>query len=499
MIEGNEVVARRGVIATGPAEAARVGGRIFERGGNAMDAAAGACLACAVLEPQAVDIGGYVAAGVVREGKTGQMWSLDANAFAPAASHDGMYEVSPPMPGRRGINEIEYTCSVRDDANVYGALSVAVPGFVGGVGTLWERWGCLQWAEVVEPSRELIDSGLCYGLVRRAVEAKRDVIAAFPSTAEILLPRGRIPDADQQWSRTDLASTLERLAAAGWRDFYDGEIGRTIADFVTSQGGILTRDDMATFAPRVTKPCSDTYRDSVVHTAVAPNGGFSVLEALRDLEAGGDPLPDTDPGYWERFAEVLQSMWRRRLGMVRAGTSPHGTVHVAAADQHGNLVSMTISQGGLFGSCLAVPGTGIILGHGMCRFDPHAGHANSPGPRKRPLNNVCPLIIHMPDRDVAIGARGGRRIVSVCAQLAQRIVDFGSTVYEAASAPRIHLLTGEPLEISHNFDHAIRDALAVRGHRIEVPDEVAGTVHGAEILQQDGVLRAGGNTWAVGV
>jgi gamma-glutamyltranspeptidase/glutathione hydrolase len=135
----------------------------------------------------------------------------------------------------------------------------------------------------------------------------------------------------------------------------------------------------------------------------------------------------------------------------------------------------------------------------MCRFDPHADGENSPGPLKRPLNNVCPLIIRMPGRDVAIGGRGGRRIVSVCTQMAQRIVDFGATVTQAATAPRIHMLTGEPLEISHNFDPLIRDALAGLGHRIEVPNEVAGAAHGAEILKRTGQVRAGGNTWAAGI
>src|SRR5262245_6728477 len=116
MVEGYEVIASQGVVATGPAEAARAGGRIFVGGGNAMDAAAAACLACAVLEPQAVDLGGYVAAGVVLEGPTGRVWSIDANSVAPAAAHESMYEVLPPAPGMPGINELEYGCSVRGDA-----------------------------------------------------------------------------------------------------------------------------------------------------------------------------------------------------------------------------------------------------------------------------------------------------------------------------------------------------------------------------------------------
>jgi gamma-glutamyltranspeptidase/glutathione hydrolase len=172
---------------------------------------------------------------------------------------------------------------------------------------------------------------------------------------------------------------------------------------------------------------------------------------------------------------------------------------VAAADHAGNLVSATISQGGLFGACLAVPGTGIILSHGMCRFDPRPGLSNSPGPKKRPLNNACPLLIRMEDRNIAIGTRGGRRIVSVAAQMAQRIVDCGASVHQAATAPRIHTITGDPLEISANFDPAIREALERSGYKIEIPDEVAGAAHGAEFLHTGRKIRAGGNTWAAGI
>src|SRR4029079_6158538 len=128
------------------------------------------------------------------------------------------------------------------------------------------------------------------------------------------------------------ASTLRRLADAGWRDFYDGQLGRTIADFVCTHGGILTREDMAAFVPRITVPCTGAYRNSVIHTAIAPNGGFSLLEALADFESLGETPNDTCVEYWERFANVLQPMWRRRLGPTGVNASPHGTIHVAAAD-----------------------------------------------------------------------------------------------------------------------------------------------------------------------
>jgi gamma-glutamyltranspeptidase/glutathione hydrolase len=496
--EGFEVTGTTGVIATGPPDGARAGARVFERRGNAMDATAAACLVCAVMEPQAVDVGGYVFAAVILDGKTGRVWSIDSNSVAPKSAREEMYDVLPVRAGAPGINEIEYGCSVRDDANIYGPLSVGVPGFVAGVGILWERWGQLKWPEITAPAQELVEAGLRYSLVRESILAKRDAIEKFPSTASILLPGGTVPALDQPWPRSDLARTLRRLETVGWHDFYDGEIGRAIADFVESQGGILTRTDMAGFSPRITDPASSTYHRAEIHTAIAPNGGFSVLEALNDIEAQELPS-DRDPRYWTQWADVLQRTWHSRLNQTRAGATRHGTVHVAAADNQGNLVSATISQGGLFGSCLAVPGTGIMLGHGMCRFDPHPGLDNSPGPGKRPLNNVCPLVIRTPDREIAIGARGGRRIVSVLPQIAQRIIDEGVSTRAASTAPRMHTMTGDPLEISHNFNADVRRALESMGHHIEVPNEVAGAAHGAEILKSTGQLRAGGNTWAAGI
>ncbi|MCE2448823.1 MAG: gamma-glutamyltransferase, partial [Candidatus Latescibacteria bacterium] len=127
------------------------------------------------------------------------------------------------------------------------------------------------------------------------------------------------------------------------------------------------------------------------------------------------------------------------------------TLHVSAADAEGNLVGITITQGGAFGSCLTVPGTGIILGHGMCRLDPRPGRANSVAAHKRPLNNVVPMILRLPQRDVAIGLPGGRRIISVGAQLGQRIIDFNATALGAATALRLNAEAQEPLELKRGI------------------------------------------------
>lgn len=508
--EGHEITCDRGAISAGPIEAAQAGAAIFQQGGNAFDAAAAACLACAVLLPQQVDLGGYVTAAVLLEGSTGRVWSLDANTAAPSAATPNMFH---PRPVRANpttyldINEREYGCTVANDANLYGPLSVSVPGFLAGVGLLSERWGQLPWPQILAPARDIVARGIPYARILADVLFKREALVRFPSTMQFLLPRGfdDLPAKDDVWHRPELLQTLDRLSSAGWRDLYTGELAHTIADFVTAQGGLLSREDMAAFEPRITEPLTGSYRNAQLHTAIAPNGGFSVLKALSDLEAltdsGHHPIPpDTDPLYWETMARVLTRMWTTRLAdSPSPGTSPYGTAHISAADSSGNVVSITISQGGLFGSCLAVPGTGIILAHGMCRFEPRSGHANSPGPSKRPLNNVCPLLIRLPNREVAIGARGGRRIVSVAVQLAQRIIDLHATTRQAAEAPRIHTLTGNPIEISADFDPTVRHALEQSGHTLEVPDEVAGSAHGAEFFPATRTVRAGGNIWAAGI
>ncbi|MDP6779814.1 MAG: gamma-glutamyltransferase, partial [Candidatus Latescibacteria bacterium] len=284
MVEGREVVSPKGAVGAGVEDAARIGARILEQGGNAMDAAAGASMACCMLRPHATGVGGYVCCAVVLEGESGRVWSLDANATAPAAAHEGMYEVTAPVPGRNGINEKEYDCSVKDDANVHGPLAVGPPGMMGGMGTLWERWGRLEWPEIVAPSLQLIEDGFPFGVLAAAIGNNQDVIQRFEATAKHLMPEGRIPEPDDIWHRPDMEKTLKRISEAGWRDFYEGEIGHKIADHISDTGGVLTREDMAAYRPRVTEPYTTSYREATVHGGILPNGCISALQILNMLE-----------------------------------------------------------------------------------------------------------------------------------------------------------------------------------------------------------------------
>ena len=532
-IEGKEVLVSVGGAASEPEETSRTGAQILEAGGNAMDAAAAMAVVCGTLQPELCGIGGYVLCGVVMEGASGRVWSLDANSVAPAAAQERMYDVRPLDGPRVGLNAIEYGCAVRDDANVHGPKACGVPGEMAGIGILWERWGKLKWPQILAPTQRLLANGFPYGNIARSLASMENVVRRFEPTVKLLLPDGKLPKPDDVWRPGDLEKTLARLAVAGWRDFYDGEIGRKIGGFIERGGGPLTAKDMAAYRPRIRDPYSVSYRNAKVYAAELANGGITCLEALNMLETLA-PAPDTDVRYWHRMAEVLKLAWRDRLRYAadpdfarvpverllskdyaagRAETlrqfpdfvdktpgpsgSEPGTTHISAGDRFGNLVAITISQGGLFGSCVTVPGTGIVLGHGMCRFDPHPGLANSVAARKRPLNNVCPTIVALPDRRVALGLRGGRRIVSVATQLVARVVDHGATARAAAIAPRLHTTGHEPIELSESADPAIVARLRAMGHEITPIAAVGGSAHLVELLA-GGKIRAGGGVWAAG-
>ena len=104
--------------------------------------------------------------------------------------------ISDHLQGRQelGLNEREYDCVVRDDANVYGPLAVGVPGQMAGIGTLHESWGKLPWSQVVQPSLDLLADGVPFGAsLVHSVNTLEAVIRRSPATAQHLLPNSPYP------------------------------------------------------------------------------------------------------------------------------------------------------------------------------------------------------------------------------------------------------------------------------------------------------------------
>ena len=93
-----------------------------------------------------------------------------------------------------------------------------------------------------------------------------------------------MPQKGEIFKNPQLAKTLEVIASKGRAGFYEGPIARTMADFIQSQGGFLTYEDLASFHSEWTPPVSSNYRGYEVWE-LPPNGqGIAALQILNMLE-----------------------------------------------------------------------------------------------------------------------------------------------------------------------------------------------------------------------
>jgi gamma-glutamyltranspeptidase/glutathione hydrolase len=156
-------------------------------------------------------------------------------------------------------------------------------------------------------------------------------------------------------------------------------------------------------------------------------------------------------------------------------------------DRQRNMVSFTNTAVSLFGSRMVVPGTGILLQNGMIWFDPEPGRANSIAPGKRPLVNMVPVLgFRRGEPLFALGAPGGRKIVSVIPQVISNMTDAGEPPQSAVETPRLHTEGGD-LFVDDRLGEANLAALGKLKHRV-VPQRVElGTFHFARPI----VIRIG--------
>lgn len=416
-------------------------------------------------------------------------------------------------------------------ANVHGPLSVGVPGVVAGLCLALRRFGTMSLEEVMAPAIRAARYGFVpnkvtrVGLVEEAQRWRRD----FLETARVFLdPRGRVPRAGGRTTNPDLAQTLEMIAAEGPGVFYRGGLGKAIVDHIQKLGGCLTGGDLRTYRARVESPYEIPYRDCQVYTPPVGAGGLTTLQMLRLIEA----YDVVGMSMVERFhlcIETMKACWPERLrrfgdpdfinfdasgelsdeciarlgrrlkrglkspkpGRIVAHEPFSCTSHISTADAAGNIVSLTQTHGGAFGSMVTVPGTGLLLGHGVCRFDPRPGLANSIAPGKRPLHNMSPIIVTRSGRPFAsYGIPGGRTIVNNQLNFAIGLIDLGKSAQQVLDAPRFHCEGGEPVGIERRAGKRVVGGLRKLGHKLEIESGIGGPGH-AIVLEEDPDVQSG--------
>ncbi len=455
---------RGGIVATQNRVAGEAGAKILAAGGNAVDAAVATGLALAAVEPWNSGLGG-VGFMLVYVAKENRVEVVDFGPISPRALDPAAY----PLTG--GFTSDLFTWpTVKDDRNVHGPASFAVPGHVDGLSLALEKFGTMRFADVIRPAVALADLGIAvdWYLTLKVATMTRE-LARYPSTKEIWLPGGYPPvtAAGAPLGRLvlkGLAATMRRLADAGPRDFYEGDVAASIVRDVKAMGGDLALEDLRNYRARIVKPLETEYRGAQLALTPGLTAGPTmqrVLAQLQDVKLrSGGPHADAFVAY----ARVLREGYAERLatmGETSDHRDPSTTTHLNVVDRHGNMVALTQTLLSVFGSKVVLPSSGVLMNNGIMWFDPRPGTPNSLAPAKRPLTNMSPMIARRDGKAwFAIGASGGRKILPAVFQIASYLIDHGMSLEDAFHQPRIDASGGDTVSVDPRLPEPIRKALS---------------------------------------
>ena len=277
-------LAPRGLVTAEHPLGAEVGATILMAGGNAVDAAVATAFAMTVVEPFMSTIGGS-GTMLVHLARRGETLALDFNGCAPLAAHAEMFPLGD------GVSTALFAWPrVQGDVNVFGPLSVAVPGSVAGLSEALARWGTMELRDVLAPAIALARDGFVPDWYQALTTAKYvEELSAFPESARTYLRHGRsihrpatIEYADRV-TYPDLARSLELIARDGADAFYRGAIADALVAHMRETGGLIAKEDLASYRVRVGAPLVSRYRDLDVMWSPGATGGLTALEILNIL------------------------------------------------------------------------------------------------------------------------------------------------------------------------------------------------------------------------
>ena len=470
------VRAANGMVVSTDAYASDVGVEILRAGGNAVDAAIATSFALAVVNPEAGNIGG---GGFMLIRLTdGSTAALDYREMAPAAAHRDMY--------------LDEAGNVTEASEV-GHLAVGVPGTVAGLWRAHERYGSIEWSQLLEPAIKLAGGFEVRERQARSLDHAEDVLRIFPTTEATFLPDDRAPQVGEVFAQPALAQTLQRIQADGRDGFYRGVTADLIVQEMEHGGGLITYADLEAYDAAWREPVEFSYRGYNVISMPPVSSGGPTLAAMAKI------LEGLDLGSMEwHSAEMIHYMaeaWKRafadrnayladpdfvsmpiermisddygserRQSIVADRSTPslevipglgtpdreQNTTHLSVVDVQGNAVSLTTTINSFYGSKVTVTGAGFILNNEMDDFAAAPGQPNQYGlvqgennaiePGKRMLSAMTPTIVEYADDRLflVLGTPGGATIITNVFQNISNVIDYGMPLRQAVNVPRVH-------------------------------------------------------------
>lgn len=517
-------LARHGLVSSPHYLASQAGLSILQAGGNAVDAAIAANAVLNVVYPILCGTGGdtfmliYDAAG---DG----LYGLDGSGGAGSLA-------TPEWFHERGHSSIPQR----------SPLAVSVPGVVDGWQMASDRFGRLGLARCLEPAIHYAEEG--FGVTPQLHTSLARVAAMdwpHASWRAAYAAEGVVPPAGSLLRVPELGRSLRLIAEQGRDVFYEGEIGRALADFIAAEGGLLTREDVAAHHGAWVEPLSIDYRGYRIYELPPPTQGIAALQALKlveGFELCGEPTdPENvhllveakkvafadrdahlgDPAYMtldpralldeDYLAERRKLIDPSRAGAYDAGVLNGDTIYLCAADGEGNAVSLIQSNYMGVGAGMVVPGYGIELHNRGCYFSLDPTHPNAVAPRKRPLHTLIPSMAFRDGRPaIVFGTQGGDGQPQIHQQVYTNLIDFGLNIQAAIEVPRWVHGRGQPgdppgLMMENRFPAATVARLRELGHSVTLVDGwtgMTGHAQGIVIDPATGLLAGGADPRADG-
>lgn len=536
------VTAQHGMVVCVSRPASEVGVAVLRRGGNAVDASVATALALAVTYPEAGNIGGG-GFMMLKPGPQAEPICIDYRETAPAASTPDMFLTKAPRRasgGQAGAGTKPAPVEPR-----LGHRVVGVPGTLRGLELAHEKYGRLEWEDLVAPAVALARDG--FEIDAAVAASLNKVLADAPEMAELQRVYGKAGggtwQAGDRLVQPDLARTLESIARQGPRALYEGPVADQLVAEMRNGGGLITHHDLSQYEARIREPIHGVYRGYDIYAPPPPSsGGIALIEILNILEPfelremGRASAPTVhlmaeamrraycdrarflgDPDFVPIPLHLISKQYARQLGkeidvkhatpsnqlgrdVKLAGESP-STTHFCVVDERGMAVSNTYTLEARYGSRIVVRGAGFLLNNEMSDFNWRPGHTDRSGsigtepnqiaPGKRMLSSQTPVVVCRDGELLLLtGSPGGRTIVNTVACLLLNVLEFEMDLQAAVDAPRIHHQWWPDrlqFEGYGRDDYAtLVRGLQLLGHSVAAPGGPQGDAH--SILVRKGVF-----------
>jgi gamma-glutamyltranspeptidase/glutathione hydrolase len=275
------------VAITGKPLAATAGAMMFQKGGNAVDAAC-AMLAATATMWDVLSWGGETQA-LIYDPRTRKVVGINALGVAPTGATAEFFK-------KKDMKQ----------PPEFGPLAAVTPGTPGGLMVMLSEYGTLSLREVLGPAIQMAEEG--YPMEAQAangIEKNKDKLKQWRYSREVMLPHlgqeREAPQPGEVFRQKDLAATLKKLVEAeqqalkagknrkqaiqaAYDRFYKGDIARELVRGVQEEGGLITLEDLARWKVHIEEPVKTTYKGVEVYKLTTWVQGPVLLQALNILE-----------------------------------------------------------------------------------------------------------------------------------------------------------------------------------------------------------------------